>query len=172
MNEKQYNIIYYHGMDSFLSDDKRSILEKFGKVSAPTYDYRKPEVLQSIADDFDDPIEDTIVIGSSFGGYLANMFSIAYDVPCLLFNPALPYRSIDLDMDQPFDSAINSLSYFVIGKEDEIIKCEDNLRFIDKFVKGPKEVMVEYEMAHRVPVELFEKHVKNFFQLLAVPSPG
>lgn len=164
--KKQYNILYYHGLDSFLSEEKKDILERFGTVTAPTYNYRNPEVLQSINNSFDDSPANTVLIGSSFGGFIANLFSLSYDLPCLLFNPALAYRSIDLAQEVPFDSNINSLSYIVLGSEDKVINCADNLVFINQHFHGPTEIIIEEGMEHRVPVDIFEKHVTDFFSLL------
>ncbi len=151
-----YNILYYHGLDSFLSDEKKIILEKFGKVTAPTFDYRNPAVLQYINNSFSELPESTVLIGSSFGGYIANILSTGYDLPSLLFNPALAYRNIDLNMEEPFNGNITSLCYIVLGKQDDVIKCKDNVDFISKHLKGETEVVVEQTMGHRIPVDIFK----------------
>lgn len=164
--QKLYNILYYHGLDSFLSDDKKNILETFGKVTAPRYDYRNPDVLQNINNSFDGSLENTVLIGSSFGGYIANLLALGYDLPCLLFNPALAFRSIDLAQDLPFNSNIKSLSYIVLGKKDKVINYADNLAFIKENFKGPLQIVIEENMEHRVPVDIFEKHVKKFIYRL------
>ncbi len=165
MSEKQYNIIYYHGLDSSLSQEKRAILEKFGKVIAPTYDYRKAGALEVIEANFGAQPENTVLIGSSYGGFVAFKFSSTYDLPCLLFNPALPYRSIHNRETAP-GSDIKNATYIVLGKNDEVIKCDDNLNFISRHLNGPCEVSVENAMAHQVPKDVFEKHVSQFFRLL------
>ncbi len=172
MREKRYNIKYYHGLDSFLSAEKRNILERFGNVTAPTYDYRDAEVLKSINETFDDSTESAVLIGSSFGGYLASLFSAAYDIPCLLFNPALVCRSIEFLEDKFFDREITSHSYIVLGLKDDVINCADNLVFIKEHLNGPKEIVVEKDMGHRVPLDIFEKHVELFFGQLEKLSPG
>lgn len=165
------DILYFHGLDSSLSDEKRNILNPFGNVIAPTFNYRDPKVLLGITDLFDDlDIETTVVIGSSFGGYLANIFSVSYDLPCLLFNPALANRSVDLALEMPLDKNILSLSYIVLGKKDDVIDYEDSLNFITEHFKGPKEVFIEEDMGHRVPVDIFEKHTRQFFKILNVPE--
>lgn len=157
-------IIYFHGLDSSLSAEKRKVLSQFGKVIAPTFNYRDSEVIAGIGDLFDDiDLHSTVLIGTSFGGYLANVNSLAYDIPCLLFNPALAYRSVDLTMAEPFDAYIQSSSYVVLGRLDDVIKCDDNLLFINQQFKGPTEVVIEETMGHRVPLKTFEKHVEHFF---------
>ena len=94
MSDKRYNILYFHGLDSSLTFKKRQVMELYGNVTAPTYDYQNPNVLAGIDRNFKYD-ENTVLIGSSFGGYLANFFSSKYDIPCLLFNPALAFRSIN-----------------------------------------------------------------------------
>ena len=166
MKKTSYNIRYFHGLDSFLSDEKRAILENFGQVTAPVFNYKEAGALQSINDSFDDIPPDTILIGSSFGGYIASVTSAAYDIPCLLFNPALKYREVEEALQEPFDPNIKCLSYLVLGRHDEVINCEFNLTLIDKYFKGDKKVIIEEAMSHRVPVDIFKKHVVLFFEHL------
>ncbi len=111
-------------------------------------------------------MESTVFIGSSFGGYVANMLSAVYDMPCLVFNPALAYRTFDLELPKPFPTNITSLSYIVLGKKDIAIRFKDNLDFISELIKGPKKLLIENSMAHRIPVNIFEKHVEIFFRFL------
>jgi hypothetical protein len=166
MRKKSYNIRYFHGLDSFLSEEKRAILTTFGKVTAPVFNYKEAGVLQSINDSFNVIPRDTILIGSSFGGYIASVTFAAYNIPCLLFNPALKYREVEKMLHEPVDLNIKSLSYIVLGRQDEVIKCDDNLKFIDRYFKGKKEVVIEEGMSHRIPVDIFKQHVELFFQQL------
>ena len=137
-----YDIFYFHGLDSFLSDAKRKILEKFGNLTAPTFNYRDGNYLNNILDSFDDAnMESTVLIGSSFGGYVANMLSVAYDISSLVFNPALSYRTFDLESGgKQFPNNIKSLAYIVLGKKDTVVRFKDNLDFISEHLKGPKKV--------------------------------
>lgn len=164
MRQKTYNIRYFHGLDSFLSEEKRTILEKFGKVTAPVFNYKDVAQLHLIADSFDEILPDTILIGSSFGGYIASINSAAYDIPCLLFNPALKYREQEKVLDEPFADNIGSPSYIVLGRKDEVINCEDNLNLVNKYFKSNTKIFFEEEMGHRIPVDIFQKHVESFFK--------
>ena len=168
MSEKQYHILYFHGLDSSLTLNKRQAMEAFGNVTAPHYDYRNPKVLEAINTNFEYD-EHTVMIGSSFGGYLADIFSAKYDIPCLLFNPALALRSIPGMADRPEDltNNISNLSYVVLGKKDTVISAELSRAYINRHFTGPKEIVTEPNMKHRVPLPLFTKHVKGFFRMLA-----
>ena len=174
MSDKRYNISYFHGLDSSLTFKKRQVMELYGNVTAPTYDYRNPNVLAGIDRDFKYD-ENTVLIGSSFGGYLANFFSSKYDIPCLLFNPALAFRSIAgiADSEDDLENDITSLSYIVLGQKDTVCNAELNRAFINRYFKGPTELVIEPHMKHRVPSVIFQKHVDRFFRqlLFTVLSP-
>ena len=109
--------------------------------------------------------ENTVLIGSSFGGYIANIFSAQFDIPCLLFNPALAFRSIAGIASCPEENVnnIKSLTYTVLGKKDTIISAELNCTYIKKYFKGPVDTVIEPNMKHRVPLPIFQKHIKRFF---------
>lgn len=98
-------IYYYHGLDSFLSENKRKILEQHGNVIAIKYNYRAPGVLNELVDSFNvQNANECVVIGSSFGGHVAQMLSQSFNLPCLLFNPALAFRNIDNEMNVTFET--------------------------------------------------------------------
>ncbi len=147
-------------------------MELYGNVTAPTYDYRNPIILEGINTSFEYD-ENTILIGSSFGGYLANIFSLKYDIPCLLFNPALVFRSIAgiAGSEHELENNITNLSYIVLGKKDTVINAALNKAFINRHFKGPTEIITEPNMKHRVPLPIFQKHIKLFFRQLLHKEP-
>jgi predicted esterase YcpF (UPF0227 family) len=159
------NIYYFHGFDGFLTHEKRKILEHFGNVIAPTYNYRDAQTLAQIKESFyEKDLNQSVFIGTSFGGYIANYLSSIYDKPNLLYNPALLFRTLKMGLDAPLISSLGSLSYFVLGEKDRLLSCTDNFRFINEYIKGPKEIIIEKEMAHDIPAGIFEKHTALFFK--------
>lgn len=168
MSKKQYDIIYFHGLDSSLNEEKRKALEEYGNVIAPTYDYKNPAVLEKIEKTFKH-LNNTVLAGSSFGGYLANLFSTKYDIPGILFNPALAVQSIPglATLDNKKESKNHKLSYFVLGKQDTVVNAEASLLYIDKYITGTKTIAIEPNLEHRIPQEVFEKHLHLFFNMLA-----
>ena len=102
MRKKSYNIRYFHGRESFLSEEKSSILESFGNVTSPIFNYKAQGELQHIVESFDEMLPNTILISSSFGGYIASVYSAAYDIPSLFFIPALKYRESEGVLQVPF----------------------------------------------------------------------
>ncbi len=164
-------ILYYHGLDSFLSNEKREILERFGSVKAPIFDYRC--IKGNLETELFDPdyiLDIDIVIGSSLGGLVAYLASEGNNIPCLLFNPALYKNILDWDIVQtpdPFTAhSRNKLAYIVLGEKDDVVVFEDNRKYIEKYVHEPKQVIIEPHLLHQIPVDIFEKHVEQVFQHL------
>ena len=168
-----WHIIYFHGLDSFLTDEKKEVLRHFGTVTAPALDYRSGDVIKEISELFEDKETNNVLIGSSMGGYVAYQYSQIYQLPCLLFNPALPTRSIDLEIKLPSNRNKSGYMYAVLGKNDDVINYANNLEFINRNIHTPKNIITEESMGHRVPLHLFEKHVGLFFRHLNTqPSPS
>jgi predicted esterase YcpF (UPF0227 family) len=159
------NIYYFHGFDGFLTTEKRKILEGFGNVIAPTYNYRDAKTLTEIKESFfDRQLDDAVFIGTSYGGFVANYLSVTFDKPNLLYNPALLFRTLKMGLDAPLTSILSSLSYFVLGEKDRLLSCHDNVRFINEYINGPKEIIIEKEMGHHIPAEIFQRHTALFFK--------
>ena len=75
------NILILHGLESKLSDEKRTILETYGTVFAPYLDYESnPNVIQNLYDKYHNQ-EFSAVIGSSMGGFTA--YHLANSLGCL-----------------------------------------------------------------------------------------
>ena len=162
------NIYYFHGFDGFLTHEKRKILENFGNVIAPTYNYRDAQTLIQIKESFfEKDLDGSVFIGTSFGGYVANYLSTVYDKPNLLFNPALLFRMLKMGLDAPLTSSLQSLSYVVLGEKDRLLNYGDNVRFITDYFKGPTEIIIEKEMGHHIPPNIFDKQADNFFKMIA-----
>ena len=69
-------ILYLHGLESKLSPQKRSVLERFGTVIAPDLDYHKNTNVFDLLIKRNEEQHFDVIIGSSMGGfmgyYLAN----------------------------------------------------------------------------------------------------
>ena len=76
-------ILYLHGLDSTLQDDRRAVLAPYGEIVAPVLDYRNtPDLFSTLVRDYADV---TAIIGSSAGGLVAYYLAQALLKPCLLF---------------------------------------------------------------------------------------
>jgi predicted esterase YcpF (UPF0227 family) len=157
------NILYLHGLDSTLSNQKRAILENFGEVLSPIMDYRNNErVFDKLVNEFIDvPID--VIMGSSMGGFVGYFLANKFQIPSLLFNPAVPYRSVKQEIVKEKVNFKSNLQ-IVLGMQDDVIKPMDTLMELAKLPKDTKLVMhLHHQMGHRIPLDVFKKEVTFFF---------
>lgn len=165
--------LYLHGLDSFLSDEKRVILEKYTtNLIAPSIDYRQdPYVIQTLLERHkNDKIE--LVIGSSMGGLTAYYLSWFWQVPCLAFNPALPYRSTIQELPTLPMSVNNEKNprqkylRVILGRHDDVIKPFDTLPILmtDITEQEPLSIHLRNDLAHQIPFSVFDEELNYFFE--------
>jgi predicted esterase YcpF (UPF0227 family) len=160
------NILYLHGLDSNLSNEKKQILEQFGNVIAPDLDYRSnPNMIETLFNEYANQNID-LIIGSSMGGFAGFYLSKLLQIPALLFNPALPYRTSVLQNIPIIKNEHKHLLQIVIGNQDDIIRSADNLDFIMKLfpLKNDFRLHLLNELGHGIPVDIFESEVNLFFK--------
>ncbi len=82
---KNYTILYFHGHDSFLSGEKKIILQRFGTVILPLIDYKETGSINKVIDLYAEKIiaDVDIVIGSSMGGLVA--YHVSQSMMCHVF---------------------------------------------------------------------------------------
>lgn len=163
------NILFLHGLESKLSNPKRAILETYGTVIAPDLDYKlNPDVIQNLYDRcYNQNIK--AIIGSSMGGFAAFHLANSFGVCALLYNPALPYRNSvvqNISLDLPKKQS--PLMRIVLGGQDDVIKAKDNLAFLAQncFENTDYAIVIKNDLAHQIPVDVFEEETKDFFERL------
>lgn len=159
------NILYLHGLNSSLSKEKSGVLERYGKVYAPAIDYENnPDSIMWLLDQHKDSKID-IVIGSSMGGFVGYYLSKLLNVPTLLFNPALAYRSVFQNVPST-PPTNNGTIHIVLGAKDEVIDPKGTLNFLGNRLKQPQNysIHIRPELEHRIPVPIFEEEVSSFFE--------
>ncbi len=160
------NILYLHGLDSNLSIEKRQILEKFGTVFAPDLDYRSnSNMISFLENEYENKNIDAIV-GSSMGGFTGFYLSKMLQIPALLFNPALPYRTVHQNITV-IEQANKQKLQIVIGKQDDVILAKDNLEFISKLLSSDYDIRlhVNEELGHSIPLDVFQNEI-NLFSII------
>ena len=114
------NILYLHGLNSSLSGEKRTILEKYGTVLSPSIDYESDDkCIENLRSRFAEGNVD-VVTGSSMGGFVGFYLSIAFNKPALLFNPALIARSVFQNVPD-YNNPDHSFKRLVLGATDEVV---------------------------------------------------
>ena len=157
-------ILYLHGLNSTLHQDRREVLEKLNvQIFAPQLDYEKnPNVLDELISEFN--VE--AVIGSSAGGLAAYYFSGLKRIPALLFNPALPFRHyIQQIPDLP---SRDKFLQVVLGARDTDVPAHKTFEFLtEEFDKNvPLEIHWINQMEHRLPIYIFENEVNYFWNMI------
>lgn len=163
------NILFLHGLESQLSSEKRFLLEKHGNVIAPDLDYKSnPNMIEHLYNTYHNQKIDAI-IGSSIGGFAGFHLANLLGVPSLLYNPALPYRNgteqivpSHLPMNHPDAMRI------VLGVQDTVIKATDTLAFLSENVSDKTDytIVLQRDLAHQIPIAVFEEETKLFFESL------
>lgn len=161
------NILYLHGLDGALSDEKRKILEKFGNVIAPQLCYRNDNRIVDFLNNKYKKSAIDVIIGSSMGGYSGYFLSLIMDLPGLFFNPSLPYKSIVQFLPKINNERIKFVK-IIIGKKDDTIKAVDNISFLLNTINYSDNIKISIinQLEHRVTVDIFNNELNIFFSEL------
>ncbi len=169
--------LYLHGLDSFLSDEKRIILGKYtNNLVAPLIDYRKdPSTIQTLLENYkNENIE--LIIGSSMGGLTAYYLSWFWQIPCLVFNPALSYRSVIQELPA-LPTVVNNQKNprqkylrVILGRHDDVINPFDTLPILMKDIQEqePLSIHLRNDLAHQIPFSVFDEEIAYFFQRVKI----
>ena len=142
-------IVYLHGLESEAGGPKVSFLAEKGMVYAPNMDYVTLD-LQEFILTLGMP---DLIIGSSIGGYVADIIGSQLGVDVLLFNPALHNRTMIREFNEDYGSQGYKRT-IVLGTEDKVINPEITKKLWS--VKGNEAIHDEIEgMGHRTPLDVF-----------------
>ena len=140
-------ILYLHGLESEQGGTKVSFLAEKGTVYAPAMDYKTLDL-----DEFIYTLGmPNLIIGSSMGGYVADIIGSRLGVDVLLFNPALHNRGIDSEYEYYGENYKRTI---VLGTEDNVINPELTKKLWS--ILGNEAEYDEIEgMGHRTPLDVF-----------------
>ena len=140
-------IVYLHGLESEQGGTKVSFLSSKGMVYAPSMNYESLNLHEFILT-LGMP---DLIIGSSMGGYVADVIGSRLGVDVLLFNPALHNREIAVNHEYYSNGYKRTI---VLGTEDNIINPEITKKLWS--VHGNEAIFDEIEgMGHRTPLDVF-----------------
>lgn len=156
---RKFIILYLHGLGSSIIEDKTNML-KGAIIMKPELDYKNPnlfDVLYKLSENKNIQA----VMGHSMGGYLAYYLSVAFDIPCLLFNPA--FNDVDNKMYNIPKGIKNKVydggnQYAIVGKLDDVVPAKKQISFLKK--TGCKILMVD--IGHDIPSTIKKKAFNNF----------
>ena len=98
------------------------------------------------------------------GGFVGYYISDAYQLPSLLFNPALAARSVHQNIPT-YKNPYLSFKQVVLGVDDEIIDPKNTLAFLSKTLQKHTDyhIHIRQRLGHRIPVDVFTEEVALFF---------
>jgi predicted esterase YcpF (UPF0227 family) len=154
-------VLYLHGLESKQGGPKVDFLANEFCVHAPAVDYTDPYLAIKVAHIMEN-FQPDLIIGSSMGGYAADILAEKYGKPAILFNPALHNRSFDPAIEYPIEgeqAELQERKVVVLGKEDEVIPpyltkimLENNFNY---------KIVLE-EMGHQVPLPIFIDTINKY----------
>ena len=160
-------IWYLHGFESAPGGEKPEWLESLGNsIYAPDMQYKKTNrhtycemrdvrhlTLKKLL--FEAQVNPPdLIIGSSMGGYYADVLGSHLGVEVLLFNPALHNRPINIKLNY---GEHNYKRHFIVGGEDDVITPSATkvlADISDNWITVPN-------MGHRTPLKVFKDIYKK-----------
>ncbi|WP_172916245.1 YqiA/YcfP family alpha/beta fold hydrolase [Capnocytophaga canimorsus] len=155
-------ILYLHGLDSFLQDDRRAVLQQYATIDAPVLDYKgTPNLFKKLQETYHDV---DAIIGSSAGGLVAYYLAQYLQKPCLLFNPALTFRA-EMPIPTAFNKNYKEYMQIVVGGQDKIISAWESIEIIKEDISENQNINIHFTntMQHSYDIDIFRKEVEFFF---------
>lgn len=160
------NILYLHGLNSKLNDQKREVLEKYGHVYAPDIDYSIKHIQPELILDKLKDIEINVIIGSSMGALNSYIISDSIGRPCLLFNPPLAKYDGNSTINHHYVKG-NSYKQIILGGIDDVVDPKETLAFLGNYIdKEEIDLHIDPRLGHRIPLDLFTTQTATFFSKL------
>jgi esterase/lipase len=153
-------ILYLHGLDGSLSQEKKEVLEQHFEIAAPQLNYRNTSDMFEKLNGLFVSANCDAVIGNSMGGCFACYLSMYHSVPALCFNPALGYCPVDIRL--PELKCNDNPVVFVIGGEDDIVPAVENFTWIRQHINSNFVLKWYNKMGHRVDITTFAVEIKAF----------
>jgi len=154
-------VAYFHGLESDPAGPKLKFLkDRYGDVYAPKMEYLKNTNL------FHDTYEQLknqkidIIAGSSMGGYFAYYMAKKLGVETILFNPALPYRTFDPNVDT--SGKRTPQQHIILGAADDVITPDDTIDWLMKHESRSDYGIQWGNHGHQTPLDVFIKAFKKY----------
>lgn len=139
---------YFHGLESSQGGPKVDFLETVAdEVYAPAMAYLDPGLFEQLLEKAKSAPPD-LIIGSSMGGYFADVLGSRIGSTVLLFNPALHSRRIEINLSYGDTSYIR---HFVVGELDDVIDPKRTRMEAGKY----ESFKVIPRMGHRTSLDVF-----------------
>ena len=150
------SVLYLHGLESNQGGAKIDFLAAQGRVHAPAMAYKTKTWSVDKLVELAIKVNPDLIIGSSMGGYFADVLGSHTGTEVLLFNPALHSRSVDYSFRYGKEGYKRTI---VLGENDNVILPERT-----KEIVGDTAKIINIEgMGHRTLQETFEAIYTKYF---------
>lgn len=141
-------ILYLHGLESRQGGPKVDFLSLKGAVHAPHMKYKTKNWTVDKLIDLVEESKPDVIIGSSMGGYFADVLGSYTGIEVLLFNPALHSRSIDYNFAYGKEGYHRTI---ILGEKDTVVDPNRT-----KEIVGDTATILEVEhLEHQTPLPTF-----------------
>ncbi len=155
-------IVYLHGYESKQGGPKVDFLAQSGMVYAPSLNYTDSNLENHLIKSIK-AFKPDLLIGSSMGGYVANLLSDYFGIDCVLFNPAVVKGNKsrptinELHNKYEYNEHNEPNKVIALGLFDDIIDSEKVKYY---FRDTPNVIINMYKHGHRTPFEVFASNVQ------------
>ena len=150
------SVLYLHGLESNQGGAKIDFLAAQGRVHAPAMAYKTKTWSIDKLVELVIKCNPDLIIGSSMGGYFADVLGSHTRIDVLLFNPALHSRSVDYNFKYGNKDYQRTI---ILGMLDTVVIPERTKEIASDTAK-----ILEVEgMGHRTPLGTFKAIYKQLF---------
>ena len=142
-------VLYLHGLESNQGGPKVEFLYSIAFVHAPAMECRTKNWTLDKLIDLANNFNPDLIIGSSMGGYFADVLGSHTGIETLLFNPALHSRPMDYNFTYGKDGYKRTI---VLGEDDTVVIPERT----KEIVGDTAEIVEVQNMGHRTPLDTFK----------------
>ena len=155
-------VILYHGLGSNPASDKKKYLNEIGiSLKQDHHDYQKEYDLDRgksfMIEQEKNANGYNIIMGISFGGYVAYMLACRLRKPLILINPAINRSVTKINIKeynyQYENMKPKKIEYFY-GENDKAVIFNDQKNIVDHSITDFYKIK---NMEHRVPIKFFKK---------------
>ena len=157
--------VYIHGLDGHPKPEKMEIMKQAGlDVSALHLNYRENKNVYSDLKELIKTNKAEFLIGSSFGGMLAYYLAEELGIPCLIFNPAITYQSVQVEIPE-IKGHTCPMRIVVLGEKDDTVNPIENAKFFKQKERSNliQKVITCSWLGHQIDLQTFDEMV--FFAL-------
>ena len=153
-------ILYLNGYKSKLILPKQETLSEYGELIAPYVDHHVEKDIYLKFEKIVKQEKIDVIIGSSMGGALGFLLSCNYNIPALLFNPAVPYYDGEF---KPLKE-ISAYQKYILGELDSVINTERTMMYLNQLELPTLKTKIISDLAHQIPVNVFKEEIDLFIK--------